>query len=231
MWQGGNQWSAWDSFLSFFRDVVKLPLEYTHYNAWEYLAKHSGPRIVHEKFCIISDRPEILQVDEQNRPHCQNGPFCRWRDGSALYAIHGVRIPAWIVLFPERITVRAIDDETNAEIRRVLLSQFGLKRYIQESAVIIVDSCDENFPLLGLQGARLLRKEQPNDEPLLFVEVRNSTKEQDGSQKTYLLPVDPNAYDGTTQHSCLAAVASTWRRTDGSLFFKTPKEYAPYLET
>ncbi|MDR6850164.1 DUF6745 domain-containing protein, partial [Sphingomonas sp. BE137] len=97
MWQGGNQWSAWDSFISFFRHIAKLPIDYSKYDHWEQLARHSGPRIVHPDFCMISDRPEILMVDDQDRPHSENGPFCRWRDGSAIYAWHGTFVPArWI---------------------------------------------------------------------------------------------------------------------------------------
>ena len=97
MWQGGNQWSAWDSFLTFFQDVAQLPIDYSKYNHWRVLSEHSGPRIMHPDFCMICDRPELLTVDEANRPHGESGPFCRWRDGSALYMWHGTPIPAdWI---------------------------------------------------------------------------------------------------------------------------------------
>jgi len=117
MWQGGNQWSAWDSYLSFFRHIAKLDIEYTAWDAWETLSLHSGPRVVHEKFCIISDRPEILTVDEQNRPHGETGPFCQWRDGSALYAWNGTNVPArWI---EERSTLdpNEVISHSNVEMR------------------------------------------------------------------------------------------------------------------
>jgi hypothetical protein len=98
MWQGGSQWSGYDSYLSFFQDVAKLPIDYSAYRHWRTLAERSGPRIVHPDFCMISDRPELLTVDAQNRPHAEKGPFCRWRDGTELYSWHGVRVPAeWII--------------------------------------------------------------------------------------------------------------------------------------
>ena len=97
MWQGGNQWSAFDSFLTFFQDVAKLPLDYTAYNHYRVLAERSGPRIVHADFCMISDRPTVLTVDDRNLPHGENGPFCAWSDGSELWSWHGARLPArWI---------------------------------------------------------------------------------------------------------------------------------------
>ena len=45
----------------------------------------------------VSDRPEVLRVDNENRPHCENGPSHRWRDGWSLYYWHGVEIPGeWV---------------------------------------------------------------------------------------------------------------------------------------
>jgi len=94
---GGNQNSDWVAYLSFFRHVAKLKLpQYEKFQHYENAAIHGGPRIMHAEFCMISDRPEILTVDEQIRPHNDTGPFCRWRDGTALYSIHGVRVPAYV---------------------------------------------------------------------------------------------------------------------------------------
>jgi hypothetical protein len=139
-WQGGNQWSAWDSCLSFFRYVAKLPIDYTAWDSWETLSLHSGPRCVHEKFCMISDRPEILTVDEQNRPHNATGPFCQWRDGTAIWAIHGVFIRSGAILHPEKITAQEIHSENNEEVKRVLIEQMGWVKYLRESKAKLLDS-------------------------------------------------------------------------------------------
>ena len=104
MWQGGNQWSGYNSYLSFFRHVAKIDIDYSTWQHWEDLSLHSGPRIMHPDFCMISDRPETLLVDDRNRPHCDTGPFCRWRDGTALYSVHGVRVPAWLIERPGDLT-------------------------------------------------------------------------------------------------------------------------------
>ena len=97
MRSGGNQWSGYDAFLTFFQDIAELPIDYSAYNHWRVLAERAGPRIMHPDFCMISDRPERLMVDDADRPHAEDGPFCRWRDGSALYSWHGTRVPArWI---------------------------------------------------------------------------------------------------------------------------------------
>jgi hypothetical protein len=139
LWQGGNQWGQFDSLLSFFRHVAQLPLDYSKWAPWETLAIHSGPRIMHEHFCMISDRPERIMVDNNHEPHCEDGPFCRWRDGTSLYAIHGVRMPAWVVEFPEAVTVDHIDAEPNAEVRRIMMERFGFGRYFMESKSTLID--------------------------------------------------------------------------------------------
>ena len=46
---------------------------------------------MHEQFCIVSERPIVLTVDLESRPHNDTGPFCLWRDGTALYAGAGRR--------------------------------------------------------------------------------------------------------------------------------------------
>ena len=231
MWQDGNQWSAWDSYLTFFRHVAHLPIDYSKYDAWETLALHSGPRIVHPEFCMISDRPTVLTVDNQHRPHGETGPFCRWSDGFALYSWHGTRIPAWIIERPAGITAEKIDAESNAEVRRVMISRYGSARYIQDSGAELVHSLPDNYYVRGLQGARLFRKSRPGDTDIVMVAVKNSTPEPDGSVKDYFLRVEPGAYAGLASRDCHAAVASTWRNADGSLAFQRPQDYAPRFES
>ncbi|MDE2098721.1 MAG: hypothetical protein KGL39_15815 [Patescibacteria group bacterium] len=209
MWDGGNQWSGWLAYLSFFKDVAKLNLPiHKNYQHYEDAAVFGGPRAMHPEFCMISDRPEILKVDAQNRPHCEDGPFCRWRDGSALYSFHGVRVPAWVIEHPELLSVEKIEAEQNAEVRRVMIERFGQDHYLMESNALEVHRDD---------FGTLYRKEVANDEPLVMVKVVNSTPEPDGTFKDYFLRVPP------TMERARQAVAWT--------FGKSENEYAPLLET
>jgi hypothetical protein len=203
MWQGGNQWSAWDSYLTFFRHVAKLQLDYGKYNSWETLAMHSGPRIVHEKFCMISDRPEMLLVDEQNRPHCDTGPFCKWRDGSALYAVHGTRVPAYVVEQPDLITVEAIDQESNAEVRRVMMGQFGWPNYLQAKNARLIDSHPD--PLIG----SLYELDDRDYGKIRVVQCQNGTPNPDGTPKVYGVPVRLQ-YKGEPLNDVVGAIASSY---------------------
>jgi len=231
-YQGGNMWAGYDSYLTAARDILGLKLPaHAAYEAWERCAKSGGFRLMHEKFCMVSDFPCVLERDAENRPHCATGPSHRWRDGWSLYHWHGVRVTQQIIEAPHTLTVQQIESEQNAEVRRVMIERYGAKRYAEDSGATLVHECPVNHPLLGLKTAKLWRKEVPDDEPIVMVDLLNSTPEPDGSIKRYQLRVDPNAYDGHAARDCHAAVASTWRNDDGSLTFKRAADYAPVFES
>ncbi len=249
--QGGNMDASADSYLSACRDVLGLVQpEHEKYRAWESCATEGSLRIVHDEFCIVSDRPEVLKVDGQNRPHCADGPSHRWRDGWSLYHWHGTHIPPeyeYIILAPAQITVAAIDSEPNAEMRRVMMERYGADRYAFECGATVVEELPADHPIIGLRSARLLHKPLKMDRHVahlvlhgvrvqfealsVYVDLLNSTPEPDGTVKRYLLRVDPSAYGGDASRYVHAAVASTWRNADGSLTFSRWQDYNPDAES
>ena len=125
VYQGGAYWGAYECYLSSFRDVLglKLPV-HTKYAIWERAAINGTFRIMHEEFCIVSDFPELLKVDDQHRPHCADGPSHRWRDGWELYYWHGVRVPdEWIR--DKKLDAKTALTWTNIEQRRVACEIVG----------------------------------------------------------------------------------------------------------
>ncbi len=236
MWQGGNQWSAWDSFMTFFRYIAKLPIDYSKYDHWEKLAVHSGPRIVHPDFCMISDRPELLLVDPQNRPHNLDGPFCRWRDGSAIYAVNGTFVPAWTIEQPERVTPEAIRQERNSEVRRAMVKIYGHHNkganWLADLGAVEVDRCAADHATVGLRDCALWRVTDDDGE-YHFVDMLNSTPEPDGSVKRYVLAVNGALYGGRAGREAPAAWASTFRdpRDTTKLAFSKPELAAFAMES
>lgn len=205
MWQGGNQWSGYAAYLSFFRHVAQLPIDYTAWDAWETLARLSGPRIVHEDFCIISDRPEVLTMDDEHRPHAEHGPFCRWRDGTALYSWHGVRVPGkWI---EDRATLTAAEalSEENLEVRRAACEIIGWDRILSDLNATTID-----------------RDEDPQIGELVEVDLPDSGRERFlrvvcGTGRRFAIPVPP------TVQTALEANAWTYGLE--------PHEYNPEFRT
>jgi hypothetical protein len=159
-----------------------------------------------------------------------------WPDGWGIHAVHGRRVPGWIIEHPWCITPAGIEAEHNAEVRRVMLQRYGWTRYIAGCGAEIVDSIPMNHEIEGLRGARLLRKVLPGEpEPLVYLEMRNSTPEADGTCRRYLERIDPKAYGGEAARSCHAAMASRWHHRDehGRLrrTFERWQDYRPAAES
>ncbi|MBX9697887.1 MAG: DUF4175 domain-containing protein [Acetobacteraceae bacterium] len=171
-------------------------------------------------FCILTDRPEIIARDDRNRLHAEDGPALRYRDGTALYAVHGVRMPAWIVEHPERITIETIGGERNQEVRRILIARYklgedvsGAAAYLRDSGALIEDKHE--------RWGTLRRRRRDGDSDILMLEVVNRTAEPDGTFKRYHLRIHPELRpmlpDGTLgrpqKPTALNAVASTFGLT------------------
>jgi hypothetical protein len=172
---------------------------------------------------MISDRPETLTVDAAGLPHNDSGPFCRWRDGSALYSIHGVRVPTWVVLHPERITPDAIEEEQNAEVRRVMMERYGYERYILDSGAVMVQS-DE--------CGTLYRKDfGPDEEPVLAVHVVNGTVEPDGTRHKFVLSVHPECRPMLSDGAFGEPQSLTARNAVASTYGLRGEQYAPEIRT
>jgi hypothetical protein len=158
---------------------------------------------------------EILAVPrpsvriEADRLHCADGPAVAWPTGEKYFFWHGVQVGEDVVLRPESITPAKVDSERNAEVRRVLLERFGPARYLQESGAQEMHRDERGI---------LYRKELAGDEPLVMVEVINSTPEPDGSLKRYWLRVPP------TMRTASEAVAWTFG-------IEKAAQYAPRVET
>ncbi len=208
MWRGNNQWAAWAAYLSFFRHVVKLPLDYSKWEHYESACIHGGPMIMHSEFCMVSDRPETLSIDAANRPHNVEGPFCKWRDGSALYSVNGTRIPAWILEQPEKITVKIIENESNASIRRVMTDKYGAAKYMVDSGAKVIHQDD---------FGTLYRKEVPGDEPIVMCKVIDASVDETGTIPEYWIGVPPEMKR--------AKQAIAWT------FDKSESEYSPDEQT
>ena len=117
-------------------------------------------------------------------------------------------VPAFVVVKPEWITLKHIDTEQNAEVRRVMIERYGQERYLLDSKAEQIHRDD-----FGV----LYRKKIPGDEALVMVKVANSTPEPDGSLRDYFLRVPPDMIR--------ARQAVAWS------FGKKENEYNPCVET
>ena len=198
----GQHDAPWLGFYEYFRDVCGLKLQTEKIAGLIQIARSAGWFWPYEKMCIVCERTSVVKQDSENRIHCEDGPAIAYPDGWSIYAIHGVRVPEYVVMRPHEITVNDIQQEQNAEIRRIKIDRYGQSRYLMDSGAKLVHEDD---------WGQLYKTELDNDEPLVMVKVVNSTPEPDGSYKDYFIRVPP------TCSTALEAVAWT--------FGKEPSEY------
>lgn len=178
----GHHDAGWLSGYEFFKDECKIEA-CEKLSGLMQVAKSSGWFWPFTNLCIMTERPNVLHRDAERRLHCETGPAIAYPDNWGLYVWHGVRVPKHVVEAPETITAQEIEEETNAEVRRIMLERFGLERYLTTTGDIEKIHSDD--------FGTLYRKEFEDDEPLVMVLVVNSTKEPDGSYKNYVLRVPP----------------------------------------
>ncbi|WP_107309359.1 DUF6745 domain-containing protein [Streptomyces sp. TP-A0356] len=135
-----------------------------------------------EKVAVVCERPVALHRDEAGRLDRADGPALAFPDGFALYAWRGMRVPAAFLEELRALTPDRIRAEENAELRRVMLEHYGYDRYLADSGA---------RPVHRDGTGTLWRVDLVGDEPVVMVEVLNSTPEPDGTRRTYWLRVPP----------------------------------------
>ncbi|MFF0411245.1 DUF6745 domain-containing protein [Kitasatospora sp. NPDC004745] len=172
------------------------------------VAREAGWWWPYQDVALVSERPVTLHRDEAGRLDRADGPALEYADGFALHAWRGMPVPAEFLAGLGDVTAERIRTEENAELRRVLLEHYGYDRYLADSGAV---------PVHRDETGVLWRITLPDDEPVVMVEVVNSTAEPDGTFRTYWLRVPPST------RTARAGVAWT---------FGVPEsEYHPQRET
>jgi hypothetical protein len=200
----------------YFHQVLDLKPQTEKLSGYWQLAQSANMVLPHQNICWVCERRDTLKLDGEGFLHSVAGAACAYPDGFAIHAIHGVQVPAFVIERPRDITVKKIDDEINAEVRRVMIDRYrdgeeinGAAAFLRDAGGVRVDH-DEKF-------GTLWRREISDDEPIVLLEVINATPEPDGRFKHYWLRVPPTM---TTAHE-----AAAWT------FDRSPEDYAPQVES
>lgn len=161
-----------------------------------------------QRLVLICELPIAAALNDRHQLHNPDGAALEFRDGFKVYAINGIVLPPDAILAPHKLQIAEIEKQENVEVRRILIQQYGMERYLQDSGAEQID-IDE----YGV----LYRKSLPTDEPIVVVKVINATPEPDGTYKYYFLRVPP--------HMTSARAAVAWT------FNMNSEEYAPRSES
>lgn len=208
-----GQWDTWSRFLDAADAVTGSPIPDGGFlRLMAELRASCGLVLAFHGVIHLLERPLAIRLDEQGRLHADEGPALAYADGTEAWAIHGVVVPKYVVSAPDRIDIGAIDAERNAEVRRILVERFGAERLVREGGAELVHE-----DATGRLWRRPLPEATWPEQPVVMVEVVNSTPEPDGSRKTYFLRVPPDT------RTARAAVAWTFGMSEA--------EYQPVRET
>ena len=149
----GQHDANWLAFYEYFHDVVGLKDATSGLaGLWE-LSKSTGWIFPCQDVCFASERHNILKFDDLDRAHSDDGPAIGFPDGWGTYMINGVRVPRYVVMEPEKITVERIRSESNEEIRRIMIERFGWDRLMDEEGAKMTDA---DLEPSGADGFRAL---------------------------------------------------------------------------
>jgi hypothetical protein len=208
----GNHDASWLGFYEFMHEVVGIDCSEL-VGLWR-LARACGWCWVYDDVAVITDRPELLKVDDQGNMHCEDGPAISYGGGAfKLYYWHGVSVEEYIIERPEEITLEKINGERNAEVNRVMIERYGGGRYMEEMNAKPVG---EPF-----NGSQLYEMELHDETSIARVRAINSTPEPDGTSRIYWLKVP-------TGCSCAQEALA---RIHPDPFRKRWQDYGPSVET
>jgi hypothetical protein len=164
------------------------------------IVKSCGLVYPFEKFCIITDRPEIIKIDDGATLHCEDGPAILYRDGYSLFSWRGVRIPGEWIEDKASLTPEIALQWENVEQRRAACEILGWANILSRLDAVTVDKDDD--PMVG----ELIEVTLPDSGREKFLRVLC------GTGREFALPVPPE------MTTALQANAWTYAIDDLSIF-------------
>ena len=194
---GGQMWAGWDAWRAFFVDECDLELENgagEKLDAW-LDANDAGWWWPWDRFCVVSERMSIRPVGEQVAPagwgshrlHNPDGPAAQWHDGWSIYALHGVRVPEWVITEKDQpgFAKRALE-LGNSEQRRVAMEQVGWDVAVKDLGMVRLDACPDpgNDPH-SLELYEMPEELWPEGVPVRLLLMTNASPDRDGTLRVY----------------------------------------------
>lgn len=202
-YQDGSFFAAIFSYYDFFEKELGLDFSDYNYSSWRETV-NLGLIYPLDNVCIVSQKPSVINLDDQNRLHCEDGPALSYVGGFDIYSINGVRVDEYVVANPEKITIDDIKNEKNQEVKRIKVERYGTDRYLAETGSVTID-----FDIRGIAGggARALIRENNGDQWLVVT---------DGStERVYYLYVNRNVKTCKEAHEELCGFSEEKVKMEG----------------
>lgn len=129
----GQQWVYWKAFYTF-AESIGVVYEKDHSKLlaeWMEESKHLHWWFPYEKYCLISERPIRLNVNEQNQLHTDGAMAVEYSDGWGGYYLNGISVPEYLAVTPaEDLSLDFFKKEKNADVKAEFVRKFGVERML-----------------------------------------------------------------------------------------------------
>jgi hypothetical protein len=136
-------------------------------------------RVIRKKLLKLVDSfPDFVLVNQSWRYDCHDISLLPWYPTEGCnwgpYSWHGYRVPDWVVLDPQRLTVDAILSEQSPPLRTAMVEQYGEHRFLRETGIQIMGlgQFRDTASSVGASGLPVLIRFK-DEFPVLYV-VRKS---------------------------------------------------------
>lgn len=143
----GSQDAGWLSFYNFFSEKFPKIIEPLT-KGLENIAQTCGWWSPYKKAVVFQDRPEVINFDENEVLHCENGPAILFRDGFSIYAWRGVTVPKEWIEDPNYLTPKIALDIVDAEQRRCACEILGWDKVLEDES-LNPKVINEDLPNIG----------------------------------------------------------------------------------
>jgi hypothetical protein len=138
----GSLWAGYSAWADYFSEVLAVSIDRNYLE----MTESCGFYWTLDSVCFASERPARINLDDRGRLHSSTEQSIGYPSGWGLWHWHGVAVPEWIILQPERISLELINKESNAEVRRAMVERYGLDRLKDHGKLIHSDSLKGMFP-------------------------------------------------------------------------------------
>lgn len=162
---GLGWWAGWFAFFDYFERLDISTNDYRRFREW--VKTGIWETLWFEDLCVVVCRPSVIKKNSNDQLHCTNGPAAMWPSGETYWFLNGINVKEKIVLHPEKLTKEEIFGEMNVDVRREMLRQIGMDRFVMLTKPKILDK-QGHYELLSidlsdsLKDCRYLKMKNPS---------------------------------------------------------------------
>ena len=120
---------SWIDYLTNVMGIIDRKLPFMGINL---VAQNSGWWLSGKTQCFVSERPELLLLDDRGKLHCDTGPAIRYPDGWSLFFQHGAQVAEKLIKDKSSVTVKQILQQEDFATRDAMIAMMGHETFFKK---------------------------------------------------------------------------------------------------